>query len=92
MQVQFSTADWVISLGLGVEVPRMREKLGSTFEAVADVMARLWIEECGPRKHSQACRRRCPGLRPCTATQQPAFSARKSSGGLKVWEGHVPSS
>ena len=49
MQVQFSTADWVISLGLGVEVPRMREKLGSTFETVADVMARLWIEECGAR-------------------------------------------
>ncbi|CAE7822693.1 hypothetical protein AK812_SmicGene15013 [Symbiodinium microadriaticum] len=27
MQVQFSTADWVISLGLGVEVPRMRENV-----------------------------------------------------------------
>ena len=66
MQVQFSTADWVISLGLLVDVPRMREKLGSTFETVTDVMVRLWMEECGPRKHSQACRGRCLGLGLCT--------------------------
>ena len=27
MGVQFSTADWVLSLGLGAEVPRTREQL-----------------------------------------------------------------
>ena len=28
MEVSFSTADWVVSLGVGVEIPRMGEKLG----------------------------------------------------------------
>ena len=28
MEVSFSTADWVVSLGAGVEIPRMGEKLG----------------------------------------------------------------
>ena len=29
MEVSFSSADWVVSLGVGVEIPRMGEKLGS---------------------------------------------------------------
>ena len=28
MEVSFSTADWVVSLGVGAEIPRMGEKLG----------------------------------------------------------------
>lgn len=29
MEVSFSIADWVVSLGVGAEIPRMGEKLGS---------------------------------------------------------------
>lgn len=46
MEVSFSTADWVVSLGAGVEIPRMGEKLGIFLHHETSDM---------PTRHRQIC-------------------------------------